>query len=678
MQKFKTQRGMILVIILLLTSVLTATGMLLIKVTIAGKQVSENFVLTTKLLNASTVSTEIISQAINDISDELDEQTNIYLVDISGTPTTIVKSPSPSKNIDLYTRLKEKNLVPKTNDSIKESSFEPKTTSVAPTPANPKEAKYTIKINAKTCKEDPKNDRLCQSVDKQIITTRSCPENMRPVFSNELSGLASVNTSYPNLYCTCANSNSKTNADGSCSQHITPPKNASTTGTGELIPGTNYKCINTSYFVCGHNCEPCIFGATTDGSGELIMQGGYDNDKKACYSRTIIAGNSDWVNVVRSGMLQKNWQITSPCYCGTNQYVVPPSWNSPSRCARCTENATCSNQMTNCNSGYYLNNSSCVICPANATCSNNNINCNPGYSLNGNVCTIAACSDGCETCTSATQCTKCQPGYGTDITKANQCTACDSSCATCQFGNNKNFCTTCPANSSYSPAAVTGLGGTTPVVALGGQCTPCPTGSSSNGGTSQCTICDKGYGQQDSNGTGCVKCDSSCATCAFGGRSNSCTSCPINFSYTHIPELLTGTCKKCEIGTFSAGGIVTQCTPCSTGCATCTSASANQCTSCDNDYGLDSAGSACVKCHSSCATCVSGGRSDVCTSCPSGSGYTPILNSLIGGGTCTTCPTGSFSLGGTFQCTEFNLCNPMPNNDIGRALCTPTQRSLLE
>ena len=153
--------------------------------------------------------------------------------------------------------------------------------------------------------------------------------------------------------------------------------------------------------------------------------------------------------------------------------------------------------------------------------------CLPGSALSGGTC-VGACPTG-------------QFAAAANSSSATAvCTACDSSCATCN-GTGQQACTTCPSGS----------------LLIDGVCTraaTCPTGFFS------------------ANSTTCARCSPECASCA--GAASTCTACP------RARPVLTaaGRCvPTCARGQFVNGNA---CGTCASSCATCSGAGASSCLSC--------------------------------------------------------------------------------------------------
>ena len=136
-------------------------------------------------------------------------------------------------------------------------------------------------------------------------------------------------------------------------------------------------------------------------------------------------------------------------------------------CQICTQNSTWNGSACACNPGYVPSNGLCIQnCTGNTFWNGFTCQCNPGYYIITGTCQLCdfnsvysntqltcVCKDGyfgtwnqCSTCPSGSSFTS---GYckivcsaGTYINNLNQCTPCDSSCATCS-GPGNNLCSSC-------------------------------------------------------------------------------------------------------------------------------------------------------------------------------------------------------------------------------------------
>jgi len=224
-------------------------------------------------------------------------------------------------------------------------------------------------------------------------------------------------------------------------------------------------------------------------------------------------------------------------------------------------------------------------------------------------CLACAQSD-CDLCTSATVCTKCDPGFRLLTADAVvSCTACstDVNCGTC----NATACTACKSG-FYDIAACKAcstLNSDCLTCTDVNTCSTCTVGTYADGAKCyNCKNLDKNCGKC-SNSTFCTECsggfyahtDGKCVACVEG-----CTSC------TSALDCISTACK---IGTYykaGAEGEANTCVACSslnTDCLTCTAADA--CTTCI--AGKSPAAATCVGCNVDfCKTCATPTACDVC------------------------------------------------------------------
>lgn len=320
----------------------------------------------------------------------------------------------------------------------------------------------------------------------------------------------------------------------------------------------------------------------------------------------------------------------------------------PAGCKTCTSTTVCSA----CNSGYMLVSGVCLLCQPGSSVTKCEIcstadtctQCASGYRIVALKC--ETCISNCVSCSAATGCDKCANGY---ILNSNTCVACGSSsvshclncpkdgkCTECDIGyfvDPSNFkCTTCNPNCITCSNSLSNCQSCVNNYILeGNSCESCVPGSSSTKCTScpsngKCISCQDGFYVNEFGR--CASCAINCKTCS-SSADNQCQSC--NSGYT----LEEGECIKCEAGSVKTkcelcaiGDQCTQCAltyfvntntkkcePCASNCKTCSAATADKCTTCNNEYILVSG--SCVKCSltstlTSCATCPTDGK---CTSC---------------------------------------------------------------
>ena len=179
-----------------------------------------------------------------------------------------------------------------------------------------------------------------------------------------------------------------------------------------------------------------------------------------------------------------------------------------------------------------------------------------------NINVIGSCMNGCDSCTSSTDCSLCSAGYYLDSTSGSSGT-CAQTCPSGYFGNETTrICDIliCPENCLLCPDSV--------------SCTQCEaTHLLENGGCT--TVC------------------SSTNPIAFNG--NCLNSCPQG--YSNIVQSSTNTCILCDEG-----------------CLTCLGSAPDNCLTCNSSSFLQNG--MCLPCNSSCETCSMDANN--CTYCPSG------------------------------------------------------------
>ena len=427
----KIKQGMFLIASLLLTSVLTATGIVLIKVTASGKQISDNSIQKTQLLTATTMSNSIISASIDNIL-KANSNANIFLVDTSTGSRTIVKNPDPTiTSINLCSLIFNKStcdtlgtgptnpitLVPAAqqlgNFSINQSG------SIIPTPAP--NAYYNVVVQSLICGSG--SNIGCQKSDLRVTKKRSCPSstNVPPKPMSAVAMLdtdvipAGYNNKFPNLFCTCSD------------------------------PTYNQTLSNGT-------CSYCPTHAICDSSGAITgCKDGYSGATCSIQCTGYITGSG------------------TSAVCNTCPTHAACSNGAISACKDGYSGATCS---TPC-SGYVTGSGTsavCNACPTHAVC------------FNG---TISSCKDGYSDSTCSTPCS----GYITDSGTSAVCNPCpthavcfNGAISSCKDGYSGATCTSlCPNNSSLN-----GSGPTTNIGACkcnstsyywdGTQCSNCATG----------------------------------------------------------------------------------------------------------------------------------------------------------------------------------------------------------
>ncbi|KIM31095.1 hypothetical protein M408DRAFT_327977 [Serendipita vermifera MAFF 305830] len=366
---------------------------------------------------------------------------------------------------------------------------------------------------------------------------------------------------------------------------------------------------------------------------------------------------------------------------------------------------------------------------ANGVCSGSTCTCSPGWttatSANSTQCNTCAdgffltdsgnceaCGSRCSKCAASTgACTQCDSGLVINSFQpqtcgiANQCSdgqfstgtgcsVCNAACATCS-GPAATDCIKCAPNTFFLNGRCVGIA-TVPasgvctgssLVANGfkGVCDTCPLGcsscqydtfgASSVYGDVKCSKCIPGKYLSDgkcidncpdgtfigADGFTCSPCASGCATCT--NKADFCLTCKSG-------QLASaGTCvSNCPSNMFAANGA---CTPCHPDCDSCTGAGFNQCSTCPASAPVRTSGNRCVKtcakseyfdsssgtcktCDSSCASC-SGGGSSSCLSCNNN-------KQVLRAGVCTNvdCGNGSGPTSGLGVCLAELVV--VPNN----------------
>lgn len=243
--------------------------------------------------------------------------------------------------------------------------------------------------------------------------------------------------------------------------------------------------------------------------------------------------------------------------CPTGYYIddTPPS-GIPSIyqkkvCQDCGKGYSCAGgtEREECPLGTYsssINSASCSSCPTNhttkSTASTSEGDCAPCPA--GNVLNSQKTCDPCPIGTflpnDGTSCQDCPEGHIASSKALSACTICPPGK---EANATRSLCVDCPA-------------GTVREAGVTKQCTPCPSGFLPNDLRTTCIIDCSGNKQPSSNGQSCV-----CKP-GFGGTN----------------------CDKCELGTYSSGGTLNDCTTCADYTYT-ESTGASSCQSCDNLNG---------------------------------------------------------------------------------------------
>ena len=557
----KIKQGMFLIASLLLTSVLTATGIVLIKVTASGKQISDNSIKKTQLLTATTMSNSIISASIDNIM-KANSTANIFLVDTSTGSRTIVQNPTTTKN--LCTEIFNKStcdtlgtgptnpitLVPAAqqlgNFSISQSG--PTITTPAPN------AYYNVVVQSLIC--GSWSNMGCQKSDLRITKKRSCPSstNVPPKPMSAVAMLdtdvipAGYNNKFPNLFCTCDPPFATTKADGSCVKSCAPGQGIGTGGACQPCIGNTYSkggetstCTNCNIPTGTLSCDHATGGAATCSAGYGLP--GCAGCSPGSYS---LGGTSSCNSCTSSTVTGCNSSTGGATSCTSGYSLSGTSGASGTTCRSCTSSTVtgCSSTTggaTSCSSGYSLSGASgaagttCISCTSATVTACNSATggataCTTNYSLSG---ASGASETTCHACTSST------------VTACNSTTGGATSCTT-----------------NYSLSGASGASGTTCNFCTSSTVTGC---SSSTGGA---TSCATGYmlsGTSGASGTTCITaCGANASTSGSGQNAGNGCKCN-NTSYYSSG----GSCVACPAGSATdGGGVVTQgyYTTCHCGC----------------------------------------------------------------------------------------------------------------
>ncbi|EWS75787.1 zinc finger lsd1 subclass family protein (macronuclear) [Tetrahymena thermophila SB210] len=315
---------------------------------------------------------------------------------------------------------------------------------------------------------------------------------------------------------------------------------------------------------------------------------------------------------------------------------------------------TCNAQGCNqCQANYYLYNFTCQTTCPNGYASDQNLICQP-------------CDPSCQTCSKpqdSTSCLSCNPNtylnpnktcqntcptsYWTNSSNW-QCSACDSTCFTCQIPGDSNSCTSCSGYLflSSNKCIINCPYNTFPLNQMNNNiCQPCnpSCGSCDGPNANNCLSCQTPTFYQQSTKTCapqcsaiqyqntssqvCSFCDYSCSTCSGPSYTN-CLSCSGN-TFLYQNQCIA----NCPVKYFNNVSN-NQCTACDQTCYQCNGPAPNNCLSCQlpryfdptsntclqtcnsNQYP-DLNSNSCKQCDLSCLTCNGSSKSN-CTSCRQG------------------------------------------------------------
>lgn len=638
MQKLKLQlqSGMVLLASVLLTTVLSATALVLINVTIEGQESSAVFFQTLDLINEARTSQSIIERNINNQLDNIEANGgNLFFVDQSESKNDIVNNTalnsstitdirlilfedatqdrSTSTIIDQNARFLNsseedlrnvrENTMQIRGIATQQGNYRVELSEYTRDTNDVTLARYNINIGATVCN----TEGGCQERNKTILQTRTCPQ---PADGNgiievvEASNLPTGSVSnFPDLYCACSASTiyDRTTANGLCEISICPDGQFMKNGGCVPCPAQHY-CTNNTKYPCENNCNQC--------------------DQNNCLQCT-----------------------TGYFKLGKNCYVCPTG----SQIESCPQD-----NIFNCTDGYYRTSYTsgsnipidCYSCQATEGVINCDKiggkpnSCKAGYELDQN------------------NCRKCQVGTYNPTDGANNC----SNCPANEFNTQPGSLTCIPCGSLAGGLAATcdpdgtissckpgnGFTGTT--------CVPCGANELSDG-TTACQSClTTGVASCDSTIGNPISCingyflyNNTCNECTGNQywNGNSCQACPANNNCSNGNiitcsagyELTNNNCSPCPAGTYSTNG--NACISCLTTGVTACDAKSGNATACDtaNNYVLQNNncivcsgsnywnGTACVECLAG-ATCSSSG-----ISCDSTLQY-------LDNGQCVTCTTG--------------------------------------
>ena len=435
------------------------------------------------------------------------------------------------------------------------------------------------------------------------------------------------------LHCGSCNSGTTCNDSFDCSWDPgcqTCPSTGPNTFCSTCNAGFTRRELSTGKFFCvpdadgcppnnfGAGCSPCdavCLGCTASGTTSC----------KACRDMTqkfTITGASTTCTTLTSS-------DTYPC--GTSKYL-----DAMNECVACDANCYhCKGKADFC--------TSCQDAPGKKY-----------FNTNTNTC-ISTCPDGT------------YGKYMGSIDLGHVCTACESTCKTCDEGTSSDCLSCDSATRLYRTSTKTCIlkSGGCPEgeYETSGNCEPCPPAKNCkacvpSGASADCSTCNGSdlislgacVNQCPTNsmqqGSNCLPCTSPCASCS--GTQTTCDSC----ISTHKKE--GNTCvTTCSSGFYESGS---NCLACTSPCATCTGA-ATTCDTCIGGYkkqgttcvttcssGYFESGINCLPCTSPCASCT--GSATTCDSCIS-------THKKEGNSCVTTCSTGFYENGSNcLACTS--------------------------
>jgi len=386
----------------------------------------------------------------------------------------------------------------------------------------------------------------------------------------------------------------------SCTQCDNPPMKCYGCAPGYVTKKDNSGCIkcDDNCYSCTLNkdnvsttCDDCLKGfikadnslsGDCDACGDFCMNCTYESagDQKCreCLSGGYVVSKLNNANCLPCGsncvecIAASDDAITCRT-CIEGYYVKDKSCSScPSNCLACSESGG-KVKCESCRSKFHKNDDDSACLPCQSACKDTKCakgaptnllgfakcsECNEGNYLQDDVCT--GCFSNCATCTSATECTKCDDGFYLDSPAS--CLPCDFKCKTCTSATD---CSDCEAGYALKKD--------TDVV-----CDPCPsscdTCSISGAVKDECQTCSSGYYRTLT--AKCSKCKNNCATCSPG----------------------FGICSNCDSGYYLADDDLCykHITNCQSGHSYNTTVSKSYCTSCDQGFYLNDEKTSCTAC----------------------------------------------------------------------------------
>ncbi|KCV69796.1 TKL protein kinase [Fonticula alba] len=349
------------------------------------------------------------------------------------------------------------------------------------------------------------------------------------------------------------------------------------------------------------------------------------------------------------------------CHACASGYGLPVGVPRPELCLACHANCSeCSvagdpAACTRCRPGLLLHGSQCLdACP-------------PGFWPDDQD-TCQLCTAHCQSCLGPTACETCAPQY---FLLGDLCARCDGTCAAC---DRADACLACQPGLIFlqtDPQAGSLCGSMCAPGEYAGpaRCTGCHASCSLCAGAAhQCQVCAAGHrwsGAAPAPGaTGtCVACPPSCTGCT----PSKCLGCEEGLFLTHggacvggcpggtFGDADTGTCQLCDVSCQEcAGPTDAHCSACAPGldpCITCPgdrALHAGAClAACPPGYHARAeaeAGRVCRPCDSSCATCSDASATE-CTGC--------MAPKLLHDGACVgACPPGRLACGVSGKCED--------------------------